>query len=99
MIKQVNSAYGHARRGIATPIIVAATMAFRNSPMKASKDITMKLQKRRDYLLKRLHEIEEISSIKPAATLYAFPNINLIPSIWKSDEEFLMDILKKETVL
>jgi aspartate/methionine/tyrosine aminotransferase len=99
VIKQTNLAYGHSESGVATPIIVAATMALESSPMKASEDFITQLQKRRDYLTKRLSEIEEISCVEPAATLYAFPNVNLIPNVWSSDEEFLMDLLKKEQIL
>ena len=99
VVKQTNLAYGHAERGVATPVIVAATKAFENSPLKASKDFVIKVQERRDYLMKRLREIEEIRCPKPAATLYAFPKVNLIPKVWKSDEEFIMDLLKEEQLL
>jgi len=98
-IKIANTAYGHAERGIATPIMVAAKMAFEQHPMKASIDFLNELQIRRDYVIKRITEINGMSCINPEATLYAFPKINTIPAIWKTDEEFLIDLLKEEQLM
>lgn len=98
-VKSATTAYGHATRGVATPIMAAATKAFENSPLQASIDLLKELQKRRDYIMRRIEEIEGISCVKPAGALYAFPKIDLIPTVWKSDEEFLIELLKKEQVL
>jgi aspartate/methionine/tyrosine aminotransferase len=90
------TAYGHSTRSIASPVLVAVTEAFANTPMKASINLIEELEKRRDYIVKRIEELEGLSVFKPEATLYAFPKIDLVPSKWSSDEEFLIDLLKEQ---
>jgi aspartate/methionine/tyrosine aminotransferase len=94
----VNSfnAYGHSTRGIASPVLVAVTEAYANAPMKASINLIEKLEERRDYIVKRIGEIEGLSVHRPEATLYAFPKIELVPSKWSSDRKFLIDLLKEQ---
>jgi alanine-synthesizing transaminase len=57
------------------------------------------LQKGRDLAYKRLNEIPYLSCTKPQAALYAFPRLELIGSVWNSDEEFVLDFLESEGVL
>ena len=57
------------------------------------------LQKGRDFVWKRLNEIPHISCEKPQTALYAFPRLDLIGSVWKSDREFILDFLEAEGVL
>jgi len=58
-----------------------------------------KLRQRRDYVLKRLNEIDGVSCTKPEGTFYFFPKIDKIGSRWKDDKEFVLDFLMKENVL
>ena len=57
------------------------------------------LQKGRDLAYKRLNEIPYLSCAKPQAALYAFPRLELIGSVWDSDEDFVLDFLESEGVL
>jgi len=98
-MKYAATAYGHATRGVATPILAAATMMFKDAPFESSRKFVIELQKRRDYIMRRIDEIEGLSCVRPNGALYAFPQVELIPSVWKSDEEFLIDLLKEEQVL
>ena len=74
-------------------------MDLEHSPLKASINFVKELQERRDYIIKRIKEIEGISCVTPKGTLYAFPKIDFVPTIWKSDEKFLMDLLKEKLLL
>ncbi len=98
-VKSASTAYGMSERGIPTPILAATTLVIEDSPLKESLEMVDELQKRRDYIMKRIDEIEGMSCVRPEATLYAFPKIDLIPSVWKSDVEFLVDFLREERVL
>lgn len=80
-IKLAASAYGHSTRGVPTPMLAAATMMYNDSPLKSSIELVKELQTRRDYVMKRIDEIDEISCVKPEAALYAFPKIGLIPKV------------------
>ncbi|UCB58581.1 MAG: aminotransferase class I/II-fold pyridoxal phosphate-dependent enzyme [Thermoplasmatales archaeon] len=59
-----------------------------------------KLRKRRDFSYKRLNEIEGISTAKPQGAFYIFPKIDAMESgVWKSDKEFVLDLLHEKHVL
>ena len=98
-VKSASTAYGMSDRGIPTPILAATALAIEDSPLKESLEMVDELQKRRDYVMKRIDEIEGMSCVTPEATLYAFPKIDLIPSVWKSDVEFLSAFLREEQLL
>ena len=57
-----------------------------------------KLRKRRDYTCKRLNELEGIDCKVPEGAFYVFPRIDL-GTRWKSDKEFIIDLLNKKQVL
>jgi aspartate/methionine/tyrosine aminotransferase len=62
--------------------------------------VNNKLRKRRDFSYKRLNEIEGISSAKPDGAFYIFPRVDAInDGIWKSDKEFVLDLLHEAHVL
>jgi len=96
--KRVAGLYGHGITAMSTPILYAATKAFQGS-IDAGTEMTRKLQKRRDYVLRRISEIEGVTCVKPKGTLYAFPNVQEIGRTWKSDDEFMIDIAKEENVV
>lgn len=81
-----------------TPVQIAATEAL-NGPQDLVKDIVDRLRQRRDFAWKRLNEIEGISTSKPEGAFYIFPKIHGVGSIWKTDMEFVVDLLKETGVL
>jgi aspartate/methionine/tyrosine aminotransferase len=98
VLKMYCSLYGHTISGMATPILAAATKAYRGS-LEGSFEFVKKMQERRDFAFKRLNEIEGVSVVKPKATLYIFPHIKAAEKNWKRDTDFLMDFAKEEGVL
>src|SRR5207249_11775277 len=113
VLKKVSRFYGHGSTTIPTPILVAATRAFREQSAGGLLDTYLSvgssdavdvaspqmkfietLQKGRDFVWKRLNEIPHISCEKPQTALYAFPRLDLIGSVWKSDREFILDFLE-----
>jgi alanine-synthesizing transaminase len=67
------------------------------------------LRVRRDFTVKRLNEIEGISSAKPDGAFYAFPKLDFMADAraagrmadlpWQTDKEFVLDFLQQEKVL
>ena len=81
-----------------TPVQIAATAAL-NGPQEMVKDIVDRLRQRRDFAWKRLNEIEGISTTKPEGAFYIFPKIHDVGTRWKTDMDFVVDLLKKTGVL
>jgi aspartate/methionine/tyrosine aminotransferase len=77
---------------------IAATAAL-NGPQEMVKDIVDRLRQRRDFSWKRLNEIEGISTTKPEGAFYIFPKIHGVGTRWKTDMEFVVDLLKATGVL
>ena len=62
--------------------------------------VNNKLRQRRDFSYKRLNEIQGISTAKPEGAFYIFPRIDAMDKgIWKTDKEFVLDLLKEANVL
>jgi len=97
-VKYSCNAYGHASRGMVTPVVVAATQVLENAPLTSSKKLLNELEKRRNYVMKRISEIEELSCHTPQAALYAFPKIEP-NNRWKDDSEFLLELLNEKQIL
>ncbi len=81
-----------------TPVQKAGVAAL-NGPQEHIKKMVEKLRKRRDYAWKRLNEIEGISCTRPNAAFYVFPKIHDVGQRWKTDLEFVVDVLEKTGVL
>ena len=81
-----------------TPVQIAGAAAL-NGPQDFVKDIVEKLRERRDYAWKRLNEIEGISATKPEGAFYIFPKIHEIGTRWKTDMEFVVELLRETGVL
>jgi aspartate/methionine/tyrosine aminotransferase len=81
-----------------TPVQIAANAAL-NGPQDCVKDIVDRLRERRDFSWKRLNEIEGLSTTKPEGAFYIFPKIEGVGSIWKTDMDFVVDLLKATGVL
>jgi alanine-synthesizing transaminase len=81
-----------------TPVQIAGAAAL-NGPQDCVKDIVDRLKQRRDFAWKRLNEIEGISTTKPEGAFYIFPKIHEVGSRWKTDMEFVVELLKETGVL
>ena len=75
-----------------------AALAALRGPQDHVKKMVDKLKKRRDLIHSRLSDIPGISCQKPKGAFYIFPKIDL-GNKWKSDKEFVIDLLKKKKVL
>lgn len=87
-----------ARVRIATnlPVQHAALESLRG-PQDYIPKFVSDLKKRRDYTIKRLNGIHGLSCSIPKGAFYAFPKIE--NSKYKSDKEFVLDLLKSTGVL
>jgi aspartate/methionine/tyrosine aminotransferase len=81
-----------------TPVQKAGVAAL-NGPQDHVRETVEKLHQRRDYAWKRLNEINGISCAKPEAAFYVFPKIHGVGSRWKTDFEFVLDLLNETGVL
>lgn len=81
-----------------TPAQKAAIEALRG-PDDHIKDMVRRLRERRNYIMKRLDAVKRISYKEPKGAFYIFPKIDLDGSRWKSDADFVMDLLKTTGVL
>ncbi|MCL6577854.1 MAG: aminotransferase class I/II-fold pyridoxal phosphate-dependent enzyme [Candidatus Bathyarchaeota archaeon] len=81
-----------------TPVQKAGVVAL-NGPQDHVKKLVQKLKQRRDYAWKRLNEIEGLSCAKPEGAFYVFPKIHAVGQKWKTDKEFVLELLKETGVL
>jgi len=81
-----------------TPVQKAGVAAL-TGPQNHIKEMMEKLEKRRDYVLKRLNQIDGISCTRPEAAFYVFPKVHEVGSKWRSDREFVLELLKETGVL
>ena len=81
-----------------TPVQIAGAAAL-DGPQDFVKGIVDRLRERRDYAWKRLNEIEGISATKPEGAFYIFPKIHDVGTRWKTDMEFVVNLLKETGVL
>jgi len=81
-----------------TPIQRAGVAAL-NGPQDHIKAMVEKLRRRRDYAWKRLNDIEGITCTKPRGAFYVFPKVHEIGQRWKTDMDFVLDVLEKTGVL
>ncbi len=84
----------------ASSICQPACVAALKGPQDHIIEVNNKLRKRRDFSYKRLNEIQGISTEKPDGAFYIFPKIEAMNSgIWKTDKEFVLDLLNEAHVL
>lgn len=81
-----------------TPVQKAGVAAL-DGPQDHIKTMVDKLRQRRDYAWKRLNEIKGVSCTKPEAAFYVFPKIHETGTRWKTDFDFVLDLLKETGVL
>ncbi|UCF49382.1 MAG: aminotransferase class I/II-fold pyridoxal phosphate-dependent enzyme, partial [Thermoplasmatales archaeon] len=84
----------------ASSICQRACISALKGPQDHIIEVNNKLRKRRDFSYKRLNEIEGISTAKPEGAFYIFPKIEAMNNgIWKTDKEFVLDLLNEAHVL
>ena len=81
-----------------TPVQIAGAAAL-DGPQDFVKGIVDRLRERRDYAWKRLNEMEGISATKPEGAFYIFPKIHDVGKRWKTDMEFVVELLRETGVL
>ncbi len=81
-----------------TPVQKAGVAALRG-PQDHIAEAVNKLLERRDYALKRIGEIDGVSCAKPEGAFYIFPKIEGVGSRWKTDEEFVGQLLEATGIL
>ncbi len=81
-----------------TPVQRAGVEAL-NGPQDHIKAVVEKLRQRSTYAWNRLNAIEGISCARPQAAFYVFPKIESVGSRWRTDFEFVLELLKETGVL
>lgn len=81
-----------------TPIQKAGIAAL-NGPQNHFSEMMRKLRRRRDYIWKRLNQIEGLSCTKPKGAFYVFPKVLEIEQRWRNDLEFVRDVVKSTGIL
>ena len=77
----------------------AAARASLEGPQGYIEDMNRKLKERAEYTQRRFEEIPLLESRKAKGALYMFPKIDLAVTPWKSDKEFVFDLIKEEGVV
>ncbi len=81
-----------------TPVQKAGAAAL-NGPQDHIKDVVEKLRQRRDYAYKRFNEMDGITCTKPEGAFYIFPKIRDVGTRWKTDMQFVIELLRETGVL
>jgi len=97
-LKQCIEKEARIRLCVNTPVQKAGVAAL-NGPQNHVVEMVEKLRQRRDYAWKRLNEIEGVNCAKPEGAFYVFPKIQAVGRKWKTDKEFVLELLKETGVL
>ena len=81
-----------------TPVQKAGVAAL-DGPQDHMRETVEKLRERRDFSWKRLNEIEGLSCSKPEGAFYIFPKICEVGTRWKTDLNFVVELLRETGVL
>jgi aspartate/methionine/tyrosine aminotransferase len=81
-----------------TPVQKAGVAAL-DGPQDHIKVVVENLRQRRDYAWKRLNEMQGVSCTKPEGAFYIFPKIHGVGSTWKTDMQFVLELLRETGVL
>jgi len=87
------------RLSASTPLQKACSEALKGDQASYLPETIQKLRDRRDLMYRRLTEMEGITVYKPEAAFYIFPVLDLEQFRWKSDKEFVFDLLRNKHVL
>jgi len=74
-----------------------AAKASLQGPQDYIVDMNRKLKERADFTYKRLNEIPGISTKRAKGSMFIFPKVEL--TRWKTDKEFVIDLIKNEGVV
>ena len=77
----------------------AAARASLQGPQDYIVDMNRKLKERADFTYKRLNEMPLISTRRAKGAFYMFPKIDLKGTPWKTDKDFVLDLIKEEGVV
>jgi tyrosine aminotransferase len=77
----------------------AAARASLQGPQDYIVEMNRKLKRRADFTYKRLNEIDRITTNKARGALYMFPHIDLKGTPWKTDKDFVTDLIMEEGVV
>lgn len=77
----------------------AAARASLQGPQDYIVDLNNKLRERADYTYDRLNSIPHISTRRARGAFYMFPRIDLAGTPWRTDKEFILDLIKEEGVV
>ena len=78
------------------PVQYAALESLRG-PQNYISEFVSELKKHRDYVVKRLNSMDNISCSNPQGAFYAFPKIE--NNAYNSDKDFVLELLKQKGVL
>ena len=81
-----------------TPVQFAGVEALRG-PQDHIKGMVAKLERRRDFSLKRIRNIPGLTANRPEGAFYVFPKVNGVGTRWKSDEQFATSLLEETGVV
>ena len=81
-----------------TPVQAAAVEALRG-PQDHVEWMVSRLRERRDIAYKRLNEMDGVSAVRPEGTFYVFPKVDTVGKVWKTDRDFVLNLLQEEGVL
>ena len=81
-----------------TPVQKAGVAAL-DGPQDHVKETVKKLRERSTYAWHRLNEMEGVSCAKPEAAFYVFPKVHKVGCKWKTDMDFVLDLLRETGVL
>ena len=81
-----------------TPISLASIAGLDLNPPHL-KPMLKKIKERRDLVVKGFNEIERIETFVPQAAFYIFPKVDLSGTSWKSDRDFVLDLLREQQTL
>lgn len=104
-IDDVRDAYLRLARArlCANSICQRGAIASLLKPREYLKEVNRVLKKRKEYCVKRVRDIEGLSSTVPRGAFYIFPRIDSLAenkqSPWKTDKEFVLDLLNEGHVL
>ena len=78
------------------PVQYAALESLRG-PQDYISEFVSELKQHRDYVIKRLNSMDNISCSNPQGAFYAFPKI--VNNPYNSDKDFVLELLKQKGVL
>ncbi|MFX1316117.1 MAG: aminotransferase class I/II-fold pyridoxal phosphate-dependent enzyme [Promethearchaeota archaeon] len=79
----------------ASSVAQYAAIEILKNPGTHTKEMALKLKKRRDYSYERLRKIEGITCVNANGAFYLFPKLDFKElKKWKDDKEFVIDLLK-----